>query len=313
MQRFTRKMDMAAAQAGSTQVVGSYIALVLIWAATPLAVVWSISGIHPMWGLIGRHTFSLLLMLPLLKLLQQRFPVNRIALKSYAAGSMNLIGGQFFMYLAASYLSSSLIALMYGFAPLLAGVVGHSILKTQKLKWFQWLGMVIALIGLIVVFLGQQNSGFHLIGVGMMMVSLVSYVFSIFWVKSINAPVPAMAQATGSIAASFLLSMLIVPFVWQYFPSEIPSAKALSGLAFTVLASSVIAMLCYFSLLRQLAPSTIALTNVMTPVVAMGLGALLNNEHISFTAVCGMVTVITGLLLYFGQEMLGLIKKPKTA
>ena len=304
---------MAAAQAGSTQVVGSYIALVLIWAATPLAVVWSISGIHPMWGLIGRHTFSLLLMLPLLKLLQQRFPVNRIALKSYAAGSMNLIGGQFFMYLAASYLSSSLIALMYGFAPLLAGVVGHSILKTQKLKWFQWLGMVIALIGLIVVFLGQQNSGFHLIGVGMMMVSLVSYVFSIFWVKSINAPVPAMAQATGSIAASFLLSMLIVPFVWQYFPSEIPSAKALSGLAFTVLASSVIAMLCYFSLLRQLAPSTIALTNVMTPIVAMGLGALLNNEHISFTAVCGMVTVITGLLLYFGQEMLGLIKKPKTA
>ena len=312
MQRFTRKMDMAAAQAGSTQVVGSYIALVLIWAATPLAVVWSISGIHPMWGLIGRHTFSLLLMLPLLKLLQQRFPVNRIALKSYAAGSMNLIGGQFFMYLAASYLSSSLIALMYGFAPLLAGVVGHSILKTQKLKWFQWLGMVIALIGLIVVFLGQQNSGFHLIGVGMMMVSLVSYVFSIFWVKSINAPVPAMAQATGSIAASFLLSMLIVPFVWQYFPSEIPSAKALSGLAFTVVASSVIAMLCYFSLLRQLAPSTIALTNVMTPIVAMGLGALLNNEHISFTAVCGMVTVITGLLLYFGQEMLGLIKKPKT-
>ena len=86
-------MDMAAAQAGSTQVVGSYIALVLIWAATPLAVVWSISGIHPMWGLIGRYTFSLLLMLPLLKLLQQRFPVNRIALKSYAAGSMNLIGG----------------------------------------------------------------------------------------------------------------------------------------------------------------------------------------------------------------------------
>ena len=266
-----------------------------------------------MWGLIGRYTFSLLLMLPLLKLLQQRFPVNRIALKSYAAGSMNLIGGQFFMYLAASYLSSSLIALMYGFAPLLAGVVGHSILKTQKLKWFQWLGMVIALIGLIVVFLGQQNSGFHLIGVGMMMVSLVSYVFSIFWVKSINAPVPAMAQATGSIAASFLLPMLIVPFVWQYFPSEIPSAKALSGLAFTVVASSVIAMLCYFSLLRQLAPSTIALTNVMTPIVAMGLGAMLNNEHISFTAVCGMVTVITGLLLYFGQEMLGLIKKPKTA
>ena len=152
-----------------------------------------------------------------------------------------------------------------------------------------------------------------IIGVGMMMISLVSYVFSIFWVKSINAPVPAMAQATGSIAASFLLSMLIVPFVWQYFPSEIPSAKALSGLAFTVLASSVIAMLCYFSLLRQLAPSTIALTNVMTPIVAMGLGALLNNEHISLTAVCGMVTVITGLLLYFGQEMLGLIKKPRTA
>ena len=195
---------MTPTQTGQGQVAGSYIALVLIWAATPLAVVWSISGIHPMWGLIGRYSLSLLLMLPLLKLLRQGFPTSKIAFKSYAAGSMNLIGGQFFMYLAASYLSSSLIALMYGFAPLLAGVVGHSILKTQRLKWFQWLGMVIAVSGLIVVFLGQQAAGFHLIGVGMMLISLVSYVISIFWVKSINAPVPAMAHATGSIGISFL-------------------------------------------------------------------------------------------------------------
>lgn len=286
-----------------------YVALIFIWAATPLAVVWSISGIHPMWGLIGRYTFSLMLMLPLLKLLHQAFPVHRLALKSYVAGSMNLIGGQFFMYLAAKYLSSGLMALIFGFAPLLAGWVGHSILKTQRLAWFQWLGMLIAISGLIVVFVGQQDSGFHLLGVGMMMISLLSYVVSIFWVKSINAPVPAMAQATGSIGVSFLLSLFIIPFVWQHFPTSLPNSKALFGLSFTVIASSIIAMLCYFSLLRKLAPSTLALTNVITPIVAMILGATFNNEHIGTIAIIGMVTVISGLLLYFGRELQSFIHK----
>ncbi len=40
------------------------------------------------------------------------------------------------------------MALIFGFSPLIAGLIGHVILRTQKLIALQWTGMAIAIAGL---------------------------------------------------------------------------------------------------------------------------------------------------------------------
>ena len=279
-----------------------YALLVLIWAATPLAIVWSVAEVHPMWVLIIRYFGASLIALALLKIMRDPLPFDAVSMKSYLAGSLNLIGAQLFIYLAANYLTSGLMALIFGLSPLIAGLIGHVILKTHKLVWLQWLGMAVAVSGLTFVFADSAESNVNPWGVVLMVISMISYISSIFWVKQINAPLKPMSQATGSLMISAVGSLTLVPFIWQHFPTQMPSTNAIIGFVFTMILSSIVAMLCYFWLIRRLAASTVSLSNVMTPVIALVLGATLNNEHISSNAFVGIVIVMFGIVMYFWKE-----------
>ncbi len=282
--------------------VSIYTVLVLIWAATPLAIVWSVADIHPMWVLVIRYFGATLIALCLLLLMRDPLPFDTVSLKSYVAGSLNLIGAQLFIYLAAHYLTSGLMALIFGFSPLIAGLIGHVILKTHKLIAIQWLGMAIAIAGLSYVFADSADSKVNPIGIVLMLISMLSYISSIFWVKQINAPLKPMSQATGSLLVSALGSMLMIPFIWKDFPVQMPSQNAMMGFVFTMTMSSIVAMLCYVWLIKRLAASTVSLSNVITPVLALILGATLNHEQISAHAFGGVIVVMCGIMLYFWKE-----------
>jgi len=279
-----------------------YALLVLIWAATPLAIVWSVAEIHPMWVLIIRYFGASIIALFLLKIMRDPLPFDSTSMKSYLAGSLNLIGAQLFIYLAANYLTSGLMALIFGFSPLIAGLIGHVILKTHQLVWLQWSGMAVAIAGLSFVFLDSADSKVNPWGVVLMLISMVSYISSIFWVKQINAPLSPMSQATGSLLLSAAGSLLLIPFIWQHMPTQLPGTQALIGFVFTMIMSSIVAMLCYFWLIRRLNASTVSLSNVMTPVIALVLGATLNHEIISSHAFAGIAVVMFGIIMYFWKE-----------
>ena len=279
-----------------------YALLVLIWATTPLAIVWSVQEVHPMWVLIIRYVGASIIALLLLKLMSNPLPFDQTSMKSYLAGSLNLIGAQLFIYLAANYLTSGLMALIFGFSPLIAGLIGHVILKNQKLIWLQWLGMAIAVSGLSFIFADSADSKINPIGVVLMLISIVSYISSIFWVKQINAPLSPMSQATGSLIISALGSLCMLPFIWQHMPTQMPSMQTIIGFVFTMIMSSIVAMLCYFWLIRRLSASTVSLSNVMTPIIALVLGATLNHEYISPNTFIGIAVVMFGIVIYFWKE-----------
>ena len=287
----------------------TYGLLVFIWATTPLAIVWSVTDLHPMWALVLRFFIALPLALSVLLLLKVKFPIHKVALSSYVAGSLSLIGSQIFTYAATPYLSSGLIALMFGLAPIMAGLIG-SFGFQQKLAGLQWLGMGTSIIGLAMICLSGSQKHVQPIGIVLMLISVFAYSLSIFLVKKINADVQPMAQATGSILVSTVLAALLLPWIWQYAPTHFPSAKSLLALAYTVVMASLIAMFCYFKLVQNLKATTLSLTTVMTPMLAILIGAYLNHEQLSAQVFVGAVVILFGLFLYFYKD-LGLYRRLK--
>lgn len=280
----------------------TYILLVFIWASTPLAIVWSVSDLHLMWALVLRFFIALPLALSILLLLRIKLPLNKVALHSYLAGALSLIGSQIFTYAATKYLSSGIIALMFGLAPIMAGLIGRFGFQ-QKLYTLQWIGMAVSVAGLAIICTsGGQSQHVHPIGIGLMLLSVFAYSLSIYWVKSVNANVEPMAQATGSILVSTLFAMCIVPFIWQYAPTHIPNHQSLFALIYAVLMASLLAMFCYFKLVQNIKATTLSLTTVMTPMLAMLFGALLNDEKLTITVFAGAAVLIFGLFLYFYKD-----------
>ncbi|WP_407305986.1 DMT family transporter [Acinetobacter sp.] len=283
-------------------IVSTYALLVFIWATTPLAIVWSVSDLHLMWALVLRFFIALPLAVVLLVVLKVKFPTDQNAWHSYLAGSFSLMGSQIFTYIATSYLSSGVIALMFGLAPIMAGLIGRFGFQ-QSLSRLQWLGMFIAVSGLAIICFGGENQHINPIGIGFMLISVFTYALSIFWVKKVNANVDPVAQATGSIFVSTVAAICIVPFIWQYAPTHIPNAKSLFALLYAVVMASLIAMFCYFKLVQNIQATTLSLTTVMTPMIALFIGAVLNNESLSAMIFVGAFVLLFGLFVYFYRDL----------
>ncbi|EOQ71025.1 DMT family transporter [Acinetobacter pittii] len=285
-----------------TNLALTYALLVFIWATTPLAIVWSVSDLHLMWALLLRFFIALPLAVIILLILRTPFPTHRQAVHSYIAGSFSLIGSQIFTYAATQYLSSGMIALMFGLAPIMAGLIGRFAFGQQLYK-LQWLGMAIAVSGLAIICLSGANQHVHPFGIVLMLISVFVYSFSIFWVKKVNAQIQPMAQATGSILVSSIFASCFIPFIWQYAPTHLPEAKSLFALIYTVLMASLVAMFCYFKLIQNIQATTLSLTTVITPVIAMLIGAALNHEQLSIMVFVGAFIILSGLFLYFYKDI----------
>ena len=283
-------------------IVSTYALLVFIWATTPLAIVWSVSDLHLMWALVLRFFIALPLAIALMLILKVKFPTDQNSWHSYLAGSFSLMGSQIFTYIATSYLSSGIIALMFGLAPIMAGLIGRFGFK-QSLSRLQWLGMLIAVAGLAIICFGGENQHVNPIGIGLMLLSVFTYALSIFWVKKVNANIDPVAQATGSIFVSTVAAICIVPFIWQYAPTHIPNAKSLFALLYAVVMASLIAMFCYFKLVQNIQATTLSLTTVMTPMIALFIGAVLNNESLSAMVFVGAFILLFGLFVYFYRDL----------
>lgn len=284
-----------------SNIVMTYLLLVFIWATTPLAIVWSVNDLYPLWSLAFRFFLALPLALGLLLIFKAKLPLDRLSIHSYIAGSCGFIGSQIFTYAATHYLSSGIIALMFGLAPIMAGLIGHFVFK-MHLHRLQWLGMAIAVLGLGIICLGGNNQHVHPTGILLMLISVFVYSASIYWIKKVNAPLESMSQATGSIIVSSVFALGMLPFIWQHAPDHIPNTQSLIGLFYAVIMASLLAMFCYFKLVKNVKATTLSLTTVMTPMIAMVVGALLNNEKLTLMILLGAVVLLMGLAVYFYKD-----------
>jgi hypothetical protein len=78
--------------------------------------------------------------------------------------------------------------------------------------------------------------------------------------------------------------------------------KSLLALTYTVVMASLIAMFCYFKLVQNLKATTLSLTTVMTPMLAILIGAYLNHEQLSAQVFVGASIILLGLCLYFYKD-----------
>jgi len=290
-----------------TRVSGAYLALVLIWSTTPLSIVLSVREIAPIWALLIRFTLALLLVCGVLLWQRQRLPLSRAALRCYVAGSLSMFWSMLCSYLAAPYIPSGLISLIYGVSPLLAGLYGHLIARSHRLGAEQWLGMLIALIGLIVVVRRTDGHAHALLGVLYVLVGVLCYVASMFWLRYENerlggVRLPPLIQTMGSLILSWAGLLVLMPWYWAARPLHMPDEISVAALVYGAVFASLVAMFCNFYLVMRVRPATLSLVTLMTPVLALFFGAWLNHEPLSWSMLVGAVIVIGGLGLYFFRD-----------
>ncbi len=282
----------------------AYLGVILIWSTTPLGVKWSGEEVGFLFGVTARMVIGTVLTLVLLRYLRMRLVWHRKAIQSYLAASLGIYGAMILVYAGAQYIPSSMIAILFGLSPLTIGIMAALFLGENSLTPMRIFGIVFGISGLVVIFSGRVHLGDEAqLGIFLVTASTLLHSISAVLLKRVQAGLPAMVVNGGGLLIAsvlYLLTWLIVDGSW---PTEIPPRAGYSILYLGIVAT-LVGFSLYFYLIHHLEARQVALIPMITPVTAMLLGHLLNNEIISTEMIIGTAMISFGLMCYQWGHML---------
>lgn len=281
-----------------TNVTQSFWAVVLIWSTTPLAIKWSSEGPGYAFGLAGRMVIGLLLLYTFLRVRRSPLPWHRQAINAYLAAGTGIYGTMVMVYWGAQYIPSGLISVLFGLTPIVTGVLAARLLNEDSLTLPKIAGSILGLIGLFIIF-GQGHTLGAMAAHGSMAVFIAVVIQSVsaVWLKRVNKGLPALTVTTGSMFIAtplFLLTWLLIDGHW---PALMPS-RAMISILYLGGFATVVGFVMYFYLLKHMNVSTVGLLNLISPVFALFVGHLFNNEVIDPSVWPGAALILVGMSVY---------------
>ncbi len=285
-------------------VILAYLTVIIIWSTTPLAIVLSSETVNPVMAAMLRTAIAAPIALFLVKLLRVKLPLNSAAIKVYCYSSLNIYLGMVLTYLAARDLPSGVISLVYGLAPLVSGLLAQRVIGEAPFGRARQLALVIAFSGLMVVCydnLSMQSA--QLSSLITLIIGMGFFALSAVLVKSVNVAIHPLATTAGALWVSLPFYVLTWALLDGTIPDEQWQFHSIAAILYLGTFGSVLGFFAYYYVLQKLTAATVGLITLITPVMALILGAKLNNETITLSILIGAGAILVGLAIYqFGPK-----------
>jgi drug/metabolite transporter (DMT)-like permease len=202
------------------------------------------------------------------------------------------------VYYAESLLPSGLVSVLWSTFPLMIALAGFRFKGAERLNAGQWLGCIVALLGVAVLFITDIASvGPEAIGVAaLLLLAPASVAVSTLLIKQ-------RAQAASSVLLnrdSMLLGGFVLLALALALERDAPRHfgwVAVGSIAYLTLFGTVFTFGVYLWLLRHLPAYLLSLTSYVVPVLALLFGAVLGGETLTFTTLGGTALVLGGVAL----------------
>jgi drug/metabolite transporter (DMT)-like permease len=276
----------------------AYISVVLLWATTPLAIKWSGEGPGFLFAVTSRMAIGMACILLTLAILRRSLAWHRKALLTYLAVALQIYCSMIVVYWSAQFIPSGWISVIFGLTPLMTALLANLVLKEKYLSFSNLCAYCLGIGGLYIMFgsaldLGQSA----VLGIaGILLATLLQSVGAI-WIKRINAGLPAIAQVAGGLGfalPAYLVTWTLIDGQW---PTTLSSVN-IAAIAYLGIIATTIGFSLYYYLLTHLSATRVALISLMTPVMALMLGHLVNHEPLTQDTLIGTALILSALLLH---------------
>lgn len=276
-----------------------FLGLCLIWGTTWFFIRWGLDGITPVTAAALRLILSWLLMCVVVALLGKREGGERPGFwLSLGMGLFNCGGSYAVLYIAEESLPSGLVSVIWAVYPLMVALGGHWLLPGERLDLRRCTGFIFGLAGVAMLFftdvldLGREQLGTAFF---LLLSPLISTVGTLV-VKRHGAHVSSLQlNRNGMLVGAALLTGLA--FLLEE-PAKVQlTLRALLAILYLACFGTVLAFGVWFWMLRHRPASELAVVSYVTPIIALGVGALFGAEHVGLTTVLGAAMILTGVAL----------------
>lgn len=284
-------------------VPAAYLTVIIIWSTTPLAIQWSGIDVGYEFGVAARMVIGLLALLIMIRLRGLPLPWNSHARNVYLVGGLSMFIAMSFVYWSAQYIPSGWISVIFGLSPIITSIFATVLLRENNLTAGRVIGMLLGLLGLVVVFAeGLALAEAAWMGVAGVTISAVTQSLGAVLLQKLRTDMPAISITAGSliVATPFFIMNFVLMQGWP----EYISTQTLLSIVYLAIMGSALGFPLYFYLLKNLNAERVALVALITPVTALLVGALFNDEIISTRVWLGTALIVAGLAIYeYGKHL----------
>lgn len=283
----------------------SYLGVILIWSTTPLAIQWSGQDVGFLFGVTSRMVIGGILSLVLVMLLRLPMAWHQKAAQTYLAAGLGIYGAMMCVYWSAQFVPSGWISVLFGLTPIMTGLLAARFLGEGKMTAIKLGGMLLGVVGLGVIF--HTSTGFSdtaWYGVAGLLVAVALHSISTVRIKCVGYQAHGLVITAGGLLVAVPLYLLTWVLSGDSWPEFIPSRTGVSIIYLGVIAT-VFGFAMFFYVLREVDATRVALLTLITPVLSLYLGHVLNNEALGMPLILGAGLVLSGLALFeWGERII---------
>lgn len=282
-----------------------YAATVLIWGTSWLGIKFQLGLVAPEVSVAYRFAIAAVLMLAMCLATGRSLRFSRrthifLALQGVPMFSINYM----IFYVASAYLTSGLVAVTFSTIVAMNIVLGALFLGLP-IRPRAVLGAALGMLGLGLVFwhdlAGFESSIANLTGLALaLLATSFASLGNIAAVRNHQAGVPVLQGTAIGMAYGAVFTLLTclargLPFAFD------PSPLYVGALVYLAVFATVVAFLCYLTLLGRIGPDRGAYASVLLPVVALALSTVFEGYAWTWTAIAGVALVIAGNVIMLAR------------
>ncbi len=279
-------------------IITAYISVILIWATTPLAIQWSSESVGFLFGICSRFVLGAIIASSIALLFGKKLSLETKAIQTYLVGGIGLSLAMLCVYWGAQFIPSGWISVIFGISPIITGLLASKILEEQALTLFRIFAICLSIIGLYVMLATGSNFAPNSVyGIAAVLLSATFYSLNMVVIKKINAHIDSFSSVTGTLLVAASLFLIIWAGSGNHLPPEIPTRAGIA-IFYLALIGSVLGFLLFYFLLKRIEATRASLITLITPVCALMVGHIMNNEPLTWNIASGCILILSGLLLF---------------
>jgi len=202
------------------------------------------------------------------------------------------------VYWGQQYIPTGLSAVIFATYPFLVAILSYFFLPKEPLNLFKITGIALGFAGILIIFSGDLHLTSNLSFWGMLAVlgSAVLQSVALILIKRFAndvhpLPMNFLMMSTGA------LLLLVTGMLFESVSSITLDSKAIGSILYLGTFGSVVTFVIYFWLLQRLEAVILSLSALITPVLAIILGAIVLGEVLGSRVFLGAALVFAGVLI----------------
>jgi len=277
-------------RAERTLIVLAYTLMCAIWGTTWLAIRLSLHYVPPMTGVGVRFVLAGAIMFALASFtrIHERPPWKVVIVLAITFFGLNYV----LNYIAETHVSSGLTAVLFGTLPFFTFLFAHRMLDTPA-TIRMWAGTALAFAGVVLISIVGGVSGsvwYMLCAVG----AACTAAFGNVYAKRHSHYAPLATLPPAMLTAGLAVLICGLAFEHPSF-SRAVAPQSIGLLLYMAVGGSAVTFFINLWLLQRISASTVALSALIIPVIAVVVGIVLGGESFSARDLIGAALVLAGI------------------